>query len=81
MLFRAVPFVGEPGRTEENVRRSPGSVTGCGYRGNRNGIGTGRVREGRDQRNIPDESDIGGHRQSVVRRLRLFGVQGAGWSK
>lgn len=74
MLFRTVPFVVERGRAGENVRGDAVAVAGRGYRGHRPAAGTGRVREGGDQGNVPHESDIGGRRPGVARRLRVLGV-------
>lgn len=81
MLFRAVPFVVERGRSEENVYRNARSFAGQRHHGHRGRTGPSRVHESCRQRNVPDESDIGGHRQSFARGVRVLGVSSAGRGK
>lgn len=81
MRFRVVPFVVERGRAGENVRRNARPVARQRCSGHGKSSGTSRLHEGGRQGNVPDESDIGGHRQSVARGVRVLGIQSAGRGK
>lgn len=79
--FWAVPSVVERGRAGENVRRNARPAARQKRSGHRKGSGTSRLHKGGCQGNVPDESDIGGHRQSVAGGVRVLRIQSAGWSK
>lgn len=81
MLFRAVPFVVERGRPKENVCGNARAFAGQRRRCHRRRTGPSRVHESCRQRNVPDESDFGGHRQGFARGVRVLGVSSAGRSK
>lgn len=81
VLFRAVSFVVERGRTAENVRGNARPVAGQRRRGHRDRTGTSRVHESCRQRIVPDESDFGGNRKGSARGVRVLGVSSTGRSK